>query len=181
MPVTTVDLTDEAKDYLDKAVRERRARSARDAILTALQFYETFHMDEWREGRYLWRGFRKIWIGEGILGEVMKALQGEKLKEIGLRAGYALRDYFMPEVDLSKSSNWKLGLQHLTELGWGIFNVMDGHIVVKDPALAKDFLQGFLETALDVKLESSPTAERLLVFNVLEKQKEVKVRTTSRS
>lgn len=168
MVVTTVDIPDELLEYVDYITSSKKARNRREVLINALSFYKRYDGLNWRDSKISVGGFRKAMLGQKFVDLLQNCLTQEQLYEIGRRYGPTLHDYLL--VNFGKESsdrpNYESALQHLSDMGWGTLKLQDSRIVASDSFLPEPLLRGYLEAALGTELESIPTTESIVLFEI---------------
>jgi len=166
MPITTVNISRDLKEYIDEVTKQGKNRTRRSLVLEALEKYRTFTMHEWQGPLYYIRGYRYGWLSRYTLQEILRTLSKEQAYEVGKRCGRTFRDCCLADLnfDTTQRDGRKKALEILMEYGWGKFELDEHRVVVRQPFLTKEVLRGHLEVVLGTSLSTVETDEDVAIF-----------------
>ena len=133
------------------------------------EMHERFDMDRWGEGRFWIKYFRVCLIRSETLNMILDNFDDKTLMEIGREAGENLQKSLRYGFDQIVESKEKI-LEHLSAVsGWGDFILENEAIIVLTPVFTNSFfLQGYLESLLNLKLKLIESHPDRIVFNMLD-------------
>lgn len=165
MPITTVDIPEHLLKFIDDLVHRKVARNRKEIIVRALEIYVKFQVHKWRRSLIFVNDIRKGLLSKGSLEGLTFGMSENELYEAGKRMGWTLRDSAnQRRLDISLPKNHEAALGMLEDFGWGDFETEDNRITVTDCLFPAPLIQGYLETALAIRLRRIESAEDILFF-----------------
>jgi len=171
----TVELDDDAYNYLDFLERMRFIRNKEEAVQKSLKLFKKLAMHEWLPDIYRIAGSRVVLIDRGMLLDIFELLTEFETYRAGSLSALK-RKVMKPEfrdIDLTRPDNWMIVLKELENFGWGVFSRIGNEIKVEYCAVPTQYLRGYLETMFKRELEEHRTqVEDLTIFIVGEPKEE---------
>ncbi|TXT55812.1 MAG: hypothetical protein BAJATHORv1_30195 [Candidatus Thorarchaeota archaeon] len=155
--IISVTVSQSLVDRIDDLVQDRVARSRAQLIEDAVRWYLDRTVYKWTERGIYIDSFRIILESETLSSLFFSKLTPTDQYELGRTAGsqapFADVVRLFHGEDPTDPDTRELVFTLLQENGWGSFNLRDDLIVIASPFYPPPFIQGYLETLLDVKLE----------------------------
>ena len=166
MVITTFDVPKDLLRYMDSLVDNGTARSRREIVIRALEFYKKYDMHEWDESFIVIRGLRRAFMTQRSVEQLTLGMSEEDLWKAGKRMGQILKDSLLATFgkDSSMQANYPLALSILESVGLGKFTLDENRIVVHNPFWPKRLLHGYLEHGLGIKLQHFQTVEDMAIY-----------------
>ncbi|MBD3407668.1 MAG: ribbon-helix-helix protein, CopG family [Candidatus Lokiarchaeota archaeon] len=155
--IISVTVSQSLVDRIDELVQERVARSRAQLIEDAVRWYLERTVYKWTERGIYIDSFRIILESETLSSLFFSKLTPTDQYELGRTAGsqapFADVVRLFHGQDPTNPNTRELVYNLLQENGWGSFSQRDDIIVIASPFYPGPFIQGYLETLLDVELE----------------------------
>jgi hypothetical protein len=169
---TTIILEKEEREFIDSLIREGKEPGIKPLISKMLDVYRSMMIYDWRfPGEYYCGISRIAFINLEFINILIQYTPEEKWREIGKKMGEAGRVSMEATLGIQTADRekWQEVFKRLRVQGFGDFYVKDKYILIKTPFISETdiwagFLEGLLNTELDVKAASPP-----LVFEIREK------------
>jgi hypothetical protein len=169
---TTIILEKEEREFIDSLIREGKEPGIKPLISKMLDVYRSMMIYDWRfPGEYYCGISRIAFINLEFINILIQYTPEEKWREIGKKMGEAAKVSMEATLGIQTTNRekWQEVFKHLRVQGFGDFYVKDKYILIKTPFISETdiwagFLEGLLNTELDVKAASPP-----LVFEIKEK------------
>ena len=133
-----------------------------------LNFYITYDVESWKEGRILRRQARYVLMRADASETICRALPDPHgiAKEMGESARLSLLSIW--DIDSRKARNRRKVLRRMTRLGWGIFTTQrPNKIVVESPAIGDEsFLRGYVGGMLCLQLKNLQATRDRMIFEI---------------
>ena len=156
----------------DKREKIRRSGLSLEAYFNRMyDMFERFTMDRWIDGCFWINIFRVSLICSETFNFILDHFNEETLLRVGREVGENIQQIFKYGFDLEPvddTSQRKI-LEHLSAIsGWGNFAFESRAIIIKNPIFNKPFfLQGYLESTLNLKLKLIESNPDRMIFNIL--------------
>jgi hypothetical protein len=169
---TTIILEREEREFIDSLIREGKEPGIKPLISKMLDVYRSMMIYDWRfPGEYYCGISRIAFINLEFINILIQYTPEEKWREIGKKMGEAAKVSMEATLGIQTENRekWQEVFKRLRVQGFGDFYVKDKYILIKTPFISETdiwagFLEGLLNTELDVKAASPP-----LVFEIKEK------------
>jgi hypothetical protein len=169
---TTIILEKEEREFIDSLIREGKEPGIKPLISKMLDVYRSMMIYDWRfPGEYYCGISRIAFINLEFINILIQYTPEEKWREIGKKMGEAAKVSMEATLGIQTTNRekWQEVFKRLRVQGFGDFYVKDKYILIKTPFISETdiwagFLEGLLNTELDVKAASPP-----LVFEIKEK------------
>jgi len=169
---TTIILEKEEREFIDSLIREGKEPGIKPLISKMLDVYRSMMIYDWRfPGEYYCGISRIAFINLEFINILIQYTPREKWREIGKKMGEAAKVSMEATLGIQTENRekWQEVFKRLRVQGFGDFYVKDKYILIKTPFISETdiwagFLEGLLNTELDVKAASPP-----LVFEIKEK------------
>jgi hypothetical protein len=168
---TTIILDEEERKYIDGLIHDGKEQGLKPLISKMLDVYRSMTIYDWKyPGEYYCGISRIAFINIEFINILLKNVPEEKWREAGKEAGNASKISMEASLNLepTKRENWSDVFKRLRVQGFGDFYLRDKYIILKAPFInASEFICGFLEGLLNIKLEPR-TATAPFVFELVE-------------
>ncbi|MFW9845532.1 MAG: ribbon-helix-helix domain-containing protein [Candidatus Thorarchaeota archaeon] len=161
--IISVTMSQALVSLIDELVHDRVGRSRAQLIEDAVRWYLDYSVHRWNERGVYVSGFRVAFESETMSSLFFSKLTPSDQYDLGLTAGSqsAIADviklFHGSDATNEESRSDVLGL--LQDYGWGSITTHDDNlIVVSSPFYPAPFIQGYLESLLEVKLDLVETA-----------------------
>jgi len=169
---TTIILEKEEREFIDSLIREGKEPGIKPLISKMLDVYRSMMIYDWRfPGEYYCGISRIAFINLEFVNILIQYTPEEKWREIGKKMGEAAKVSMEATLGIQTADHekWQEVFKRLRVQGFGDFYIKDKYILIKTPFISETdiwagFLEGLLNTELDVKAASPP-----LVFEIKEK------------
>ena len=167
---TTIILDEEERQYIDFLIEKGREPGIKPLISKMLDVYRSMRIYDWKyPGEYYIGISRVAFVNVEFLDIFLKHIPKEKWKEVGQNIGEMAKVSLEASIDIETTNRetWPDVFKRLRVQGFGDFYLKDKFIIIRTPLISNsEFLCGFIETLLGIKLESrTPTPP--LVFEVI--------------
>lgn len=171
---TTIILEEEEREFIDSLIREGKEPGIKHLISKMLDVYRSMMVYDWRfPGEYYCGISRIAFINVELINILIQQIPEEKWRQIGRKMGEAGKVSIEATLGIKTEhrGKWQEVFKRLRVQGFGDFYLKDKYILIKAPSISHSeiwagFLEGLLETELDVKASTPP-----LVFEVKDKVK----------
>jgi hypothetical protein len=161
---TTIILEKEEREFIDSLIREGKEPGIKPLISKMLDIYRSMMIYDWRfPGEYYCGISRIAFVNVELINILIQHISEEKWREIGRKMGEAARISMEATLGIQteKREKWQEVFKRLRVQGFGDFYLKDKYILVKAPFISHSeiwagFLEGLLETELDIKTSTSP-------------------------
>ncbi len=178
---TTIILEEEEREFIDSLIREGKEPGIKHLISKMLDVYRSMMVYDWRfPGEYYCGISRIAFINVELINILIQQIPEEKWREIGRKMGEAGKVSIEATLGIKTEhrGRWQEVFKRLRVQGFGDFYLKDKYILIKAPSISYSeiwagFLEGLLETELDVKASTPP-----LVFEVKDKVKAAQANET---
>ncbi len=166
MVVTTFDVPKDLLKFMDSLVEKGVARSRREIVTNALEFYKKYDMQDWDEPFIVIRRLRRAFITQRSMEQLTLEMSEDDLWKAGNRMGQILRDSLLATYgkDSTDPVNYPLAFSVLESVGLGKFSLDKNRVVVRNPFMPKHLLHGYLQRGLGMKLRYVSTVEDIAIF-----------------
>ena len=168
---TTIILDEEERDYIDSLINEGREPGIKPLISKMLDVYRSMRIYDWKfPGEYYIGISRVAFINVEFLDILLKNIPKEKWNKVGQTIGKMAKVSMEASIDLETSNRekWVDVFKRLRVQGFGDFYIKDKFIIIRTPLISNsEFLGGFLESLLEIKLEAR-TLTPPLIFEIIE-------------
>lgn len=169
---TTIILEQEEREFIDSLIREGKEPGIKPLISKMLDVYRSMMIYDWRfPGEYYCGISRIAFVNVEFINILIQHISDEKWREIGREMGEAAKISMEATLGIQTANRgkWQAVFKRLRVQGFGDFYLKDKYILVKTPFISHHkiwagFLEGLLETELDIKTSTSP-----FVFELKEK------------
>jgi hypothetical protein len=161
---TTIILEKEEREFIDSLIREGKEPGIKPLISKMLDIYRSMMIYDWRfPGEYYCGISRIAFVNVELINILIQHISEEKWREIGRKMGEAARISMEATLGIQteKREKWQEVFKRLRVQGFGDFYLKDKYILAKAPFISHSeiwagFLEGLLETELDIKTSTSP-------------------------
>jgi len=168
---TTIILDEEERKYIDDLIHDGKEQGLKPLISKMLDVYRSMTIYDWKyPGEYYCGISRIAFINIEFINILLKNVPEEKWREAGKEAGNASKISMEASLNMepAKRENWPNVFKRLRVQGFGDFYLRDKYIILKAPFInASEFICGFLEGLLSIKLEPRTSAAPF-VFELIE-------------
>ena len=169
---TTIILDEEERDYIDNLINQGREPGIKPLISKMLDVYRSMRIYDWKfPGEYYIGISRVAFLNSEFIDILLKYIPENKWKEVGQEMGEMAQVSLEASIDIetTEKERWPEVLKRLRVQGFGDFYLKDKFVIIRTPLISNsEFLGGFLESLLGVKLETR-TRTPPLVFEILDK------------
>ena len=166
---TTIILDEEEREYIDFLIKKGKEPGIKPLISKMLDVYRSMCIYDWKyPGEYYIGISRVAFINVEFLGILLKYIPEEKWKEVGLKIGEMAKISMEASIDIETANRekWPEVFKRLRVQGFGDFYIKDKFVIIRTPLISNsEFLCGFLESLLEVSLESR-TLTPPLIFEI---------------
>ena len=135
-----------------------------------LDVYRSMRIYDWKfPGEYYIGISRVAFLNVEFLDILLKYIPKEKQKEAGGKIGEMAKVSMEASIDIETSNkeNWADVFKRLRVQGFGDFYIKNKFVIIRTPLISNsEFLCGFIESLLEVNLESR-TLTPPLIFEIL--------------
>jgi hypothetical protein len=167
---TTIILEEEERDYIDSLINKGKESGIKSLISKLLEIYRSMRIYDWKfPGEYYIGISRVAFINVEFLDVLLKHIPQEKWKEVGQKIGKMAKVSIEASCDIetTKRDNWSEVFKKLRVQGFGDFYIKDKFVIIRTPLISNsDFLSGFIESLLGVKLEAR-TLSAPLIYEIV--------------
>ncbi len=161
---TTIILEKEEREFIDSLIREGKEPGIKPLISKMLDVYRSMMIYDWHfPGEYYCGISRIAFVNVELINILIQHIPEEKWREIGRKMGEAARISMEATLGIQTANRekWQEVFKRLRVQGFGDFYLKDKYILVKAPFISHSeiwagFLEGLLETELDMKTSTSP-------------------------
>jgi hypothetical protein len=161
---TTIILEKEEREFIDSLIQEGKEPGIKPLISKMLDVYRSMMIYDWHfPGEYYCGISRIAFVNVELINILIQYLSEEKWREIGREMGEAARISMEATLGIKTANRekWQEVFKRLRVQGFGDFYLKDKYILVKAPFISHSeiwagFLEGLLETELDIKTSTSP-------------------------
>jgi hypothetical protein len=175
---TTIILDEDEREYIDHLINQGREPGIKPLISKMLDVYRSMRIYDWKfPGEYYIGISRVAFLNGEFIDILLKYIPEEKWKEAGREMGEMAKVSLEASIDIetSEKERWPEVLKRLRVQGFGDFYVKDKFVIIRTPLISNsEFLGGFLESLLGIKLESR-TRTPPLVFEIVKEPKQIDV------
>ena len=169
---TTIILEKEEREFIDSLIKEGKEPGIKPLISKMLDVYRSMMIYDWRfPGEYYCGISRVAFVNVELINIFIQHVAKEKYRAIGREMGEAFRVSIEATLGIqtAEREKWQDVFKRLRVQGFGDFYTKDKYILLRTPFISEPeiwagFLEGLLDTNLDVKASSPP-----LVFQIKEK------------
>ncbi|MCJ7425429.1 hypothetical protein MUP01_14360 [Candidatus Bathyarchaeota archaeon] len=169
---TTIILEKEEREFIDSLIKEGKEPGIKPLISKMLDVYRSMMIYDWRfPGEYYCGISRVAFVNVELINIFIQHVAKEEYRAIGREMGEALRVSIEATLGIqtAEREKWQDVFKRLRVQGFGDFYTKDKYILLRTPFISEPeiwagFLEGLLDTNLDVKASSPP-----LVFQIKEK------------
>jgi hypothetical protein len=170
---TTIILEREEREFIDSLIREGKEPGIKPLISKMLDVYRSMMIYDWRfPGEYYCGISRIAFVNLELINILIQSIPEKNWREIGRKMGEAGKVSMEATLGIQTADRgkWQEVFKRLRVQGFGDFYLKDRYILVKAPFISQSeiwggFLEGLLETELDVKTSAAP-----YVFELKEKR-----------
>ena len=161
---TTIILEKEEREFIDSLIREGKEPGIKPLISKMIDVYRSMMIYDWHfPGEYYCGISRIAFVNVELINILIQHISEEKWREIGRKMGEAARISMEATLGIKTTNRekWQEVFKRLRVQGFGDFYLKDKYILVKAPFIRHSeiwagFLEGLLETELDIKTSTSP-------------------------
>lgn len=161
---TTIILDKEEREYIDSLIREGKEPGIKPLISKMLDVYRSMMIYDWRfPGEYYCGISRIAFVNAEFIDLLIQNTPREKWRQIGKEVGQASKVSMEATmgIETTNREKWPDVFKRLRVQGFGDFYIKDKYLLVKIPFINQieilaGFLEGLLNTELDVKTSTQP-------------------------
>jgi len=161
---TTIILEKEEREFIDSLIREGKEPGIKPLISKMLDIYRSMMIYDWHFPGFYYCGISRIaFVNVELINILIQHIPEEKWREIGKKMGEAARISMEATLGIQTANRekWQEVFKRLRVQGFGDFYLKDKYILVKAPFISHSeiwagFLEGLLDTDLDIKTSTSP-------------------------
>jgi len=172
---TTIILDEEEREYVDHLINQGREPGIKPLISKMLDVYRSMRIYDWKfPGEYYIGISRVAFLNVEFIDILLTYIPKEKWREAGNQVGKMAKVSLEASIDIETTNKekWPDVLKRLRVQGFGDFYLKDKFVIIRTPLIGNcEFLCGFLETLLGIKLEVR-TNTPPLVFEIIEPTQE---------
>jgi hypothetical protein len=172
---TTIILDEEEREYVDHLINQGREPGIKPLISKMLDVYRSMRIYDWKfPGEYYIGISRVAFLNVEFIDILLTYIPKEKWREAGNQVGKMAKVSLEASIDIETTNKekWPDVLKRLRVQGFGDFYLKDKFVIIRTPLIGNcEFLCGFLETLLGIKLEVR-TNTPPLVFEINEPTQE---------
>lgn len=167
---TTIILDEEEREYIDSLINEGREPGIKPLISKMLDVYRSMRIYDWKfPGEYYIGISRVAFLNVEFLDILLNYIPEDKWKETGKKIGLIAKVSMEASIDIetTKKDSWPEVFKRLRVQGFGDFYIKDKFVIIRTPLISNSqFLGGFIESLLGIKLESR-TLTPPLIFEII--------------
>jgi hypothetical protein len=167
---TTIILDEEEREYIDSLIKQGREPGIKPLISKMLDVYRSMRIYDWKfPGEYYIGISRVAFLNVEFLDILLNYIPKEKWKEVGQKMGKIAKVSMEASIDIEteEREQWPNVFKRLRVQGFGDFYLKDKFVIIRTPLISNsEFLSGFIETLLGVKLDSR-TLTPPLIFEII--------------
>lgn len=161
---TTIILDKEEREYIDSLIREGKEPGIKPLISKMLDVYRSMMIYDWRfPGEYYCGISRIAFVNAEFIDLLIQNTPREKWRQIGKEVGQVSKVSMEATmgIETTNREKWPDVFKRLRVQGFGDFYIKDKYLLVKIPFINQieilaGFLEGLLNTELDVKTSTQP-------------------------
>jgi hypothetical protein len=161
---TTIILNKEEREYIDSLIREGKEPGIKPLISKMLDVYRSMMIYDWRfPGEYYCGISRIAFVNAEFIDLLIQNTPKEKWRHIGKEVGQASKVSMEATMGIQTTDKekWPDVFKRLRVQGFGDFYIKDKYLLIKIPFINQieilaGFLEGLLNTELDVKTNTQP-------------------------
>jgi len=161
---TTIILEKEEREFIDSLIREGKEPGIKPLISKMLDVYRSMMVYDWRfPGEYYCGISRIAFVNVELINTFIKYVPEKKYREIGRKMGEASKVSIETTLGIKTADRqkWQEVFKRLRVQGFGDIYLKDKYLLIKTPFISEaeiwaGFLEGLLNTELDVKTSSPP-------------------------
>jgi len=167
---TTIILDEEEREYIDSLIKQGREPGIKPLISKMLDVYRSMRIYDWKfPGEYYIGISRVAFLNVEFLDILLNYIPKEKWKEVGQKMGKIAQVSMEASIDIEteEKEQWPNVFKRLRVQGFGDFYLKDKFVIIRTPLISNsEFLSGFIESLLGVKLDSR-TLTPPLIFEII--------------
>ena len=166
---TTIILDKSEREYIDQLISQGKEHGIKSLISKMLEIYRNLRIFDWKfPGEYYIGISRVAFLNVEFIDILLNYIPKDKWKEVGNKIGEMAKVSLEASIDIEthNRNKWMEVFKRLHVQGFGDFYLKDKFVIIRTPLIGNsEFLGGFMETLLGVRLESrTPTPP--LVFEI---------------